>query len=221
MEKLSIAYIDLSAMKGIYEKYPEFISPERLERIFRMKPENDRILSFFAEAEIKKEISEISGMNFRDIKFSYNEYGKPFIKNIPYHFSVSHSGNFIAFSLSGNPVGVDIERFRKPRLRVAERFFTQNEYHYIIKSENPETEFYNIWTKKEAYIKMLGTGLSKSLKSFDVLSPELKDYFFTVQIDNYSLTVCHKGAEDTEYKINFTDSEKILKYFTEKEQFQE
>jgi len=218
MEFLNIINIDMQKYRGIYNKYPEIISPERCERISRITPEKDKILSFFAEVEMRLEISKISEIPYKEIKFNYHQHGKPYIKNFKYDFSVSHSGNMIAFILSQEPVGIDIEYIKNPRLRVAERFFTEHEYNYIINSENPVSEFYKIWTSKESYLKMLGTGLSKSLESFDVLSDELKNYFFTEQLEKYMLTVCRKNAVNMDYKINFSDSESLLKSV---KQFQE
>lgn len=212
MKIINIIAVDISENTGIYEKYSELISAKRRERISRIKSERDKIISFFTEIEIRKEISERTGRNFREIEFNYNSHGKPFLKDIPYYFSVSHSGNLIAFVFSEELVGIDIECAKKSRLKVAERFFTSNEYNYILNSKNPEHEFYRIWTAKESYIKMLGTGLSKSLKSFDVLSPELKLFFYTKQIGDYMLTVCHENALNTEYAINVESSGDLIKF---------
>ena len=221
MNQINIIKIDFNSAEKIYNKYPELISAERRERIDRIKPEKDRILSFFAEIEMRKEISDYTDTAYENIKFSYNPHGKPYMENAGYHFSVSHSGNLIAFVLSDKAVGIDTEYIKKLRLRVAERFFTSEEYNYILKSENPENTFYRIWTAKESYLKMLGTGLSKSLNSFNVLSPELKNYFFTRQYENYILTVCHENALNTDYKIDFSDSESLLKSVKEKVSYQE
>lgn len=221
MQKIDIVSIDMKSCEGIYNLYLEFLSEERRERIKRIKPERDKILSFFSEIKMKNEISGYTGISFGDIKFSYNSHGKPYLKDIPCNFSVSHSGNLIAFTVSDKPVGIDIEHtFRKPRLRVAERFFTSDEYNYIINSENPEREFYKIWTAKESYIKMIGTGLSKALDSFDVLSDELKNYFFTEYSDEYILTVCRENALNEDYRTEFSDSETLLRSVKEKVQIQ-
>lgn len=99
-------------------------------------------------------------------------------------------------------------------------FFTSDEYNYIINSENPEREFYKIWTAKESYIKMIGTGLSKALDSFDVLSDELKNYFLTEYSDEYILTVCRENALNEDYRTEFSDSEILLRSVKEKVQIQ-
>lgn len=212
MNKINLVRTDTSVPFETYIKYLYMISPERSEKISRIKFNSHKITSFFTELEIRKEVSAYTGMNFSDIKFGYNQYGKPYILNSPEcFFSVSHSGEFIAFTLSEKPVGIDIEYATKSRMRVAERFFTRNEYEFIITSENPELEFYKIWTKKESYIKMLGTGLSKSLKSFDVLSDELSSYFFTDNIDNYVLSLCKENTLSEKSYISLTDSQSLLK----------
>lgn len=221
MEKIDIVRIDMKSCEGIYNLYPEFLSVERSERIKRIKPEKDKILSFFSEIKMKNDISNYTGISFSDIKFSYNSHGKPYLKDIPCNFSVSHSGNLIAFAVSDKPVGIDIEHTSgKSKMRVAERFFTADEYNYIINSGNPDKNFYRIWTAKESYLKMIGTGLSKSLNSFDVLSDELKNYFFTDYKDEYVLTLCRENALNEDYRTEISDSEKLIQTVKEKVQFQ-
>lgn len=220
MKKIDVVKIDMQECEGIYNLYSEFISPERSERIRRIKPERDKILSFFAEIKMKNEISEYCGIPFKDIKFSYNSHGKPYLKDTAVNFSVSHSENLIAFAISEKAVGIDLEHTsRKPNMRVAERFFTADEYNSIINSENPDEEFYKIWTSKESYLKMIGTGLSKSLNSFDVLLDELKNYFFTEKAEKYILTVCYENALNENIETDFSDYKTLLDAVKEKMQF--
>jgi 4'-phosphopantetheinyl transferase len=111
------------------------------------------------------------------IRFEYNEWGKPalapgFVGN-DLRFNLSHSQNLAmyAFALERN-VGVDIEMIRAEVAseRVAESFFSPWEVETLraLPREDQPEAFFNCWTRKEAYVKARGQGLSIDLKSFDV-----------------------------------------------------
>ena len=93
-------------------------------------------------------------------------------------FNVSHSNDLVLYAVTRDQeVGVDLEHVRPlaDMEKIAKRFFTAREC-AVLKSISPEareTAFYTCWTRKEAYLKALGGGLSRSLDSFEVsLRPE-------------------------------------------------
>ena len=97
--------------------------------------------------------------------------GKPFFRNLDdVHFSISHSGEIWAVALDDKPIGFDIESTvagRKNWLKLAERFFSQEEYEYVKKYG--KQGFLRIWVRKEACLKLTGQGLSGGLNSFTVV----------------------------------------------------
>lgn len=88
-------------------------------------------------------------------------------------FNVSHSGAYFLIALSQHPVGIDIEVHRgRPHLQqIAHRFFSEPEWKYLETFEEKDqvAGFYTLWTRKEAFIKGVGQGLSYPLRSFSVL----------------------------------------------------
>ncbi len=153
-----------------YNSLLHFISDERKSKIKSFKSNSQKVISLFAELMIKSEVSEKFGLSYDEIFFEYNKYGKPSVKGLPnYHFSLSHSDDFIAFTDSENIIGIDIEPVRKCNLKIAKRFFTEQEYQYIVNSNNIDETFFRIWTAKEAYVKMIGKGISYSFRKFNVL----------------------------------------------------
>jgi 4'-phosphopantetheinyl transferase len=102
----------------------------------------------------------------------YTEKGKPFVEGGPF-FSVSHSGDYAAAVVSQSAyVGIDIENTENMRggkfSALAQKAFHPEELAYF--AEKPERErFYEIWTQKEAFVKMKGEGLGLGLKTFTVL----------------------------------------------------
>lgn len=99
--------------------------------------------------------------------------GKPVFKDEKgICFSISHSGNWAALAYGRQPLGLDIEYVRAAREKVAQRFFTKEEYEEVIGKEGAERDsaFFRIWTGKEAIVKAAGAGLKIPPESFSVLS---------------------------------------------------
>lgn len=84
------------------------------------------------------------------------------------YFNISHSGDWIICAVDNKPVGVDIEIIKVINFKIAERFFSSEEYYALM--SQPETiqlkYFYMLWTLKESYIKAEGKGLNIPLFSF-------------------------------------------------------
>ncbi|MGN0164272.1 MAG: 4'-phosphopantetheinyl transferase family protein [Candidatus Ornithomonoglobus sp.] len=209
--RIKIVYADTEQPFGAYEKYLPLISAQRREKIERLRRDRAKIMSLLTGLLIRKEISEQLSIPPKELAFGYGEHGKPYLlNNENYHFSVSHSGNCIAFAGCDAPVGIDVERIREAKLKIARRFFTKNECSFIEKSAEPDTDFFKIWTAKEAYVKMLGTGLSKSLTSFDVLNNSLNCGFCTRLLPGYALTVCAKQRKLNNVITDEADIDSLL-----------
>ena len=127
----------------------------------------------------KKEREHIAGLNLckEMIKkyfgadnptFMLNDYGKPFVDKEGVFFNISHSKGRVACAVSDTPVGLDIEKLTdKSDMDIknfAKRYFVENEVIQLEKENFSALEFYKIWTKKEAYSKMLGSALSRNPK---------------------------------------------------------
>jgi len=111
----------------------------------------------------------------QDIQFTYGEHDKPALVNEPalqFNVSHSHEGLLIAF-VRETAVGVDIEYVKRKMDdmdNIARRFFSPVEsaaYLSVAENEKPDT-FFNCWTRKEAFIKAVGDGLSFPLSEFEV-----------------------------------------------------
>ena len=110
--------------------------------------------------------------------FSTNDYGKPALQGYELEFNLSHSGDFALVAITqARRIGIDVERIRSDMEHesIARRFFSQNEAleWMTLPPEQRPIAFFNCWTRKEAYIKAQGLGLSLPLESFDVsLDPD-------------------------------------------------
>ncbi len=108
------------------------------------------------------------------LSFSRGKYGKPaLISGEGMEFNLSHSGDYALIAVArGGRVGIDIERMRENTEweRMAHRYFSECEVSELMSlpPEHRIVAFFNCWTRKEAYIKAHGLGLSLPLDSFDV-----------------------------------------------------
>ena len=103
-------------------------------------------------------------MGIRDLEMTYNEHGKPFLKHHPeIHFNLSHCKSGIAVVTSLSPVGIDIESFRKSSLSLINKTMNPTEAEWIKASHDPIEAFTQYWTKKEAVVKLRGTGIANNL----------------------------------------------------------
>ncbi len=110
-----------------------------------------------------------------EIQFVTNVYGKPHLNpnSSTLEFNISHSHEWILLAFSkAIPVGIDIEFIRTDIAidAIAQRFFSPSEAATLIQLQNTDktNAFFNLWAKKEAVIKMLGTGLFQPLDQTDV-----------------------------------------------------
>ena len=90
--------------------------------------------------------------------FLYNEHGAPYWAVGPY-FSISHCKQGIVVAVSETPIGIDIEAIRPLNEGLVQKAMNPQEQAQIAAAANPEQEFIRLWTRKEAYVKMLGTGI--------------------------------------------------------------
>jgi 4'-phosphopantetheinyl transferase len=111
------------------------------------------------------------------VEFRYGAHGKPELVQPPgpgaVHFNLSDSGEVVVYAfLRGQEVGVDVEQLRPlaDGDRISERFFSaeENAVMQMVPAENKVRAFFNCWTRKEAFLKAGGEGLSRPLDSFAV-----------------------------------------------------
>ncbi|MDA0746277.1 MAG: 4'-phosphopantetheinyl transferase superfamily protein [bacterium] len=105
--------------------------------------------------------------------FEYGSHGKPFLAGHDLHFNLSHSGGLGLLALvRGQRIGADVEQIREKvrHEQIANRFFSSGEVEALGRLPQPQrvVAFFTCWTRKEAYIKAIGEGLSCPLDRFDV-----------------------------------------------------
>lgn len=108
-----------------------------------------------------------------DVELATATHGKPALADPAsgIHFNVSHSGDWTVVAIARVAVGVDVERVdpRRATKRIADRFLTAAERDLIQTRAGPhgDAAFFMVWSRKEAYLKAVGTGLSVPFSKVD------------------------------------------------------
>ncbi|WP_339028195.1 4'-phosphopantetheinyl transferase superfamily protein [Bradyrhizobium symbiodeficiens] len=155
----------------------QLLSRDEQRRAERFRYPQHRQQYVLTRAGLRRLLAERLHLPARAIEFVENSYGKPRLS--PAHapatleFNLSHSENLAVYAFTRrHAVGVDIERIRQipDAGDLAERFFSPSEIESIrsLPIEQRSLAFLTCWTRKEAFIKALGLGLSYPLDAFDV-----------------------------------------------------
>jgi 4'-phosphopantetheinyl transferase len=169
--RVQVQSLDASAAE--IARLAALLAPEELERATRFHFERDRNRFIVARARLREILSSDLNQAPEKIEFFYNAFGKPALRDSPIRFNVSHSAAFAAYAIAQDrQTGIDIEQIRADfaEEHIAESFFSPREVEMLraLPLESQTEAFFHCWTRKEAYVKARGAGLSIPLDSFDV-----------------------------------------------------
>jgi len=157
----------------VLDRLQETLSEEEKERAARFHFAADRDHFIASHGCLRGVLARYLHCEPQQFRFSTNSHGKPAVNGQNVEFNLSHSGDFalIVIAQEGK-VGVDVERIRSGISShvIAQQYFSAFEFEELqsLPLEQRETAFFTCWTRKEAYIKAQGQGLSLPLESFDV-----------------------------------------------------
>jgi 4'-phosphopantetheinyl transferase len=153
------------------------LSADERDRAERFHFPQDREHFIVARALLRIVLSRYLDTPPHQLSFSYSSYGKPALagesERDSLRFNVSHSRGIALYAITrGREVGVDVEFVRQDVVgeSIAEHFFSAQEVASLraLPTELQAQAFFNCWTRKEAFIKAKGQGLSFPLDQFDV-----------------------------------------------------
>ena len=208
--KLYTSSVDFLCDRAVFEVFYNDISPERKAKIDRLSSEKEKRLSLAAYLLLSRALSELGIDSF---ELGYGEHGKPYLIGQDVFFNLSHSNERVLCAVSRGEVGCDVEFMREFDLGTAKRFFSNEEYAYLIdlEKEKQKDAFFRIWTLKESFIKATGRGFSLPLRNFSVplnegaseLYFESKKYYFKEYGlgDGYKCAACSTLPEFEEEAV--------------------
>jgi len=143
----------------------------------RLRRPVDRELYVLAHVMLRDVLAHYLGLQPIEIALQTAAYGKPYLmdsQGTDLRFNLSHSKDAVLCGLTrGCEIGVDIEAMahNDDLLNIATHFFAADEIAALAArcGDDRTTLFYRLWTRKEAYLKAHGKGLSHPLNSFSVL----------------------------------------------------
>lgn len=165
--------LDPASLPGLRQ----ILSGDEQARANRFHFERDRRRFIAARGILRHIISYYTKITPDQILFDYTPYGKPGLMTAPHNpvlrFNLSHSGEFALYALTlAREIGIDLEQIRPmpDDIQLAQKFFSarENQTFQTVPLAHRTEAFFNCWTRKEAYIKALGEGLSHPLDTFDV-----------------------------------------------------
>jgi|SRR5579875_467327 len=171
--ELHIWQATLDVGSGEAERLSQILSEDERARAARFYFERDRVRYIAGRAQLRMLLAEYLDLAPEELVFRYGENGKPSLRPPAPHFNLSHSGALALCAVTADAeVGIDVELY-DPDFggeRIPERFFAPDEV--LALRELPEhlqpRGFLELWTRKEAFIKARGDGLSLALDSFSV-----------------------------------------------------
>ena len=166
------------------------LTDEELERASNFFKPSDAERFILCRGLLRQILGEVLSTDPAALTFERNEHGKPFLTGAKQafqpaqcqkrafqpaqprtEFNLSHSRDRLLIAVTtGRALGIDIE-FRRSGINmnaIADRWFAPEEREFFQGLEKPEIGFFDIWAKKEAYVKALGMGIFKELHSFAV-----------------------------------------------------
>lgn len=206
------ANVKVLEQEEVFRRFFCKLSEKRKQKIEAIKAEGGRRSSLGAWTLVDDGLQQLYDLCERDVTIAYGPHGKPYVKErTDIHFNLSHSGDYVLAVFAPVEVGCDIQQIGevKNHARIAARFFTEDEQAAIAQG----MDFYRVWARKESYIKCLGDGMARDLRSFSVVE-DLSDarqrqlHFAEHELPGYVLAVCydHKDVYPVQWQeLNFVN----------------
>lgn len=165
--------LPLLQSSGVRARLSRLLSSDELSRASRFRFERDCQNWITARGMMRTILGEYIYQSPELLRFASHEHGKPYLQDYPLlKFNLSHAGDYGLLGVAHRTIGVDIEQIRGNFAdpSVARHFFSQAEQSALAAYSNDKypIAFFTCWTRKEAYIKARGEGLSHRLRDFDV-----------------------------------------------------
>jgi 4'-phosphopantetheinyl transferase len=182
IDKVEIAVAGLEVEPEAVRASAALLSDAERQTASRFAFDRDRRRFTVARARLRQLLAERLGVRPEAIELTQGVHGKPALaRRCGYpdlRFNVSHCEDVAVYAFApGREIGIDVEAVRALRDadEIAARFFSrrENEAYLDLDPDDRPLGFFNCWTRKEAFIKALGNGLSYPLDRFDVsLAPD-------------------------------------------------
>jgi 4'-phosphopantetheinyl transferase len=162
------------ASKAVEERFERVLAPDERDRAARFRFDHLRHSFVLGHGALRILLGRYLNTPPARIQFKYGPKGKPALAPLAsIDFNASHSGGLVVFAFTrGCEIGIDLEQIHpiEDMRDIADRFFCPEEAAELMSLpvNQRERAFFLCWTRKEAYIKAIGDGLSAPLNGFRV-----------------------------------------------------
>jgi 4'-phosphopantetheinyl transferase len=169
--------VSLAQTESCLQSLQQTLSTDERTKADRFRFPKDRSQFIVSRGALRAILSRYLNISSHILRFDYNPYGKPSLivtqGGNTLRFNLSHSRGMALIAITKNrDIGVDIEGINPnfSCLEIAEKFFSplENSVLRSLPEHLQPTAFFTCWTRKEAYIKAVGKGLSIPLNQFHV-----------------------------------------------------
>lgn len=171
-DEVHVWFFPLVVPEEKLEEWRRLLSPEEQARAVRFAFPYLRDRFVAAHATTRRLLGEYLGRDPATLTFEIADRGKPSLPGHPMHFNLSHTqeAGLLAVTRIAQ-IGVDIEQLDRKvdRHGIASRFFSQAESHELANLPDADQAegFCNLWTRKEAWLKATGVGISEGLNKVE------------------------------------------------------
>ena len=138
---------------------------DEIERGSRYHRRDDRLRSLYTRSLLRILVGRYTNQNPLAIRLTKSSRNKPELSNnLGWYINATHSGNWILLAIGKYSVGIDVEEI-KPGFTFTDVIpfsFSTQERQYIEADEKAIARFYELWTRKEAFVKAIGSGIDET-----------------------------------------------------------
>lgn len=191
-DEIHLYYFQFDESSADINRYNSLLSAKEIERANRFIHESDQKRFRYCHGLLRHLLSLYTLIPAEEMTFIENSYGKPSLLNHPLQFNLSHAQHHLLFGFCLNAeIGVDIEETDRQSDYNLLSSHVFSELERKIFNHLPDTvkstAFYNAWTRKEAFIKAIGMGLSFSLQNISVsMAPEQPAEILEIKSDLFN-----------------------------------
>lgn len=173
---------------------------------------------YFCSLILQKDFSSV----VREYIFNLN--GKPFLMSGEFGFNISYTDNDVYIAIAkGSEIGIDVEEVNDINLNVSQEFMSKRELRKLKGVQNKYEYFYKIWTLKEAYLKLVGSGINNTITNIEFkededdgfslhTDPVHRTYFNSLTLKKCIISIA--ASSKINYEIfNFKNTKEFLKKY--------
>lgn len=182
------------------------LSKERADKAQRLRLAKDKKNCVGAYLLLKYALKK-EGIEQFEVFIGQN--GKPYLKNVPLFFNISHTDSGFVCAVSESEVGVDIQSKKEPTDRMVKKICSPKEYDRIISSKSFADDFIRLWTLKESVIKK-NAGILADYEKYEFTQGDTDFYkfglhFISFETDDAIISLCGEFEKAELFNLSFCE----------------